>query len=73
MFRDQPLWPEDLPGFKEVSLAYFKAMDELTQKMLRIYAVALEQAPEFFAPTFKWPWSVLRLTHYPKREYAKNE
>ena len=73
MFRDQQQWPEDLPGFKEVTLAYISAMDELTQKMLRIYAVALEQDPEFFAPAFKWPWSVLRYSHYPKRDYAKNE
>jgi isopenicillin N synthase-like dioxygenase len=73
MFRDQPQWPENLPGFKEVSLAYIAALDDLTQKMLRIYAAALEQDLDFFAPAFKWPWSVLRYTHYPKREYAKNE
>jgi isopenicillin N synthase-like dioxygenase len=73
LFRDQPQWPEDLPGFKEISLAYFTAMDDLTQKMLRVYAVALEQDPAFFAPAFQWPWSVLRYTHYPRREYAKNE
>jgi isopenicillin N synthase-like dioxygenase len=48
-------------------------MDDLTQKMLRVYSVALEQDPAFFAPAFQWPWSVLRYTHYPRREYAKNE
>jgi isopenicillin N synthase-like dioxygenase len=73
MFRDQPQWPENLPGFKEVSLAYIAAMDDLTQKMLRIYAAALEQELDFFAPAFKSPWSVLRYSHYPKREYAQNE
>lgn len=73
MFRDQPDWPRNLPGFKEVALAYIAAMDDLTQKMLPLYAVALEQDPNFFAPAFQSPWSVLRYSHYPKHEYAKNE
>jgi len=73
MFRDSPLWPEKLPGFKEISLAYIKAMDELSDKMLKLYAAALGQDLDFFAPAFKFPWSVLRYSHYPKREYAKNE
>ncbi len=73
MFRDSPAWPENLPGFKEISLAYIKALDELSDKLLVLYAVALGQEPDFFAPAFKFPWSVLRYTHYPKREYARNE
>jgi isopenicillin N synthase-like dioxygenase len=53
MFRDQPQWPENLPGFKEVSLAYIKGMDELTQQLLKVYALSLDQDPEFFSPAFQ--------------------
>lgn len=73
MFRDSPHWPEHLPGFKETSLAYIKALDNLSEKLLVVYAVALEQDPDFFSPGFKFPWSSLRYSHYPNREYAKNE
>lgn len=73
IFRDSRAWPEALPGFKEISMAYFAAMDDLTQKMLPLYAVALQQAPDFFTSAFKEPWADLRYTHYPSREYAKNE
>ena len=73
LFRDTSKWPENLPGFKEVSLAYFKALDDLSYKMLTLYAVALEQEPDFFVPAFKFPWTTLRYSHYPPREYAKNE
>ncbi len=73
MFRDSPGWPENLPGFKEVSLAYIQAMDNLADKMLPVYAVALEQKPDFFAPAFKFPWSVLRYSHYPNTTYSENE
>jgi isopenicillin N synthase-like dioxygenase len=73
IFRDSLRWPENLPGFKEVAMAYFYALEDLSLKMLPLYAVALEQAPDFFAPAFTAPWAGLRLSHYPKREYAKNE
>jgi len=69
----QPVWPDDLPGFKDVTLAYTKALDDLTRKMLPLYAVALEQEPDFFDPAFEAPWSILRYAHYPKCDYAPNE
>lgn len=73
IFRDSPAWPEKLPGFREVAMAYYMALDELSKKMLPIYAVALDQDPDFFTPAFQSPWAALRLTHYPKHDYVKNE
>ncbi len=74
IFRDSVRWPENLPGFREGAMAYFWALENLSLKMLPLYAVALEQKPDFFEPAFKEPWSGLRLSHYPVREqYAEKE
>src|SRR3546814_18730608 len=46
-FRAPNKWPNDLPGFREVLVAYMSRMDKLGQKLLPIYEAALGQAPDF--------------------------
>src|SRR3546814_15771457 len=37
-FRAPNKWPNDLPGFREVLVAYMSRMEKLGQKLLPIYA-----------------------------------
>ncbi|SEW23495.1 Isopenicillin N synthase [Cognatiyoonia koreensis] len=64
-FCYQPtLWP-DLPGFRPAWEAYYAAMEDLATRVMRVFAVALGKAPDFFAPYIGEPISALRALHYP--------
>lgn len=66
-------WPADLPGFREVALRYYDAMDALAQRMLPLYAVALDLPPGYFDPYCDRPLTNLRFTHYPPAQYGANQ
>ena len=57
--------PQDLPGFRDVTLAYYDAMDTLTQALLPLYARALDLPADYFSVRCDAPLTGLRLTHYP--------
>ena len=64
-FRSPNRWPSDLPGFREVIVDYCETIEQLVQKMVRLYARALDLPAEFFDHPFKEPQYKLRMTHYP--------
>lgn len=66
-------WPADLPGFREVALRYYDAMDALAQAMLPLYAAALDLPAGYFGPLCDRPLTNLRFTHYPPACYGANE
>jgi isopenicillin N synthase-like dioxygenase len=66
-------WPAKLPGFREATLRYYDAMDELAQKLLPLYALALGLPADYFAQKCDKPLSSLRLTHYPPVAYGANQ
>ena len=67
-------WPDALPGFKEAALAYYDAMDGLSQKLLPLYARALELPADYFSSRCDKALSGLRLTHYPPFDaYGENQ
>jgi isopenicillin N synthase-like dioxygenase len=67
-------WPKDLPGFREAVLAYYDAMDDLSQKLLPLYARALDLPVGYFTQRCHSPLTGLRLTHYPPvAAYAENQ
>jgi isopenicillin N synthase-like dioxygenase len=67
-------WPQNLPGFKEASLAYYDAMDALTRTLLPLYARALNLPTDYFDTRCNAPLTGLRLTHYPPvPAYAENQ
>lgn len=73
-FRGLNQWPADLPGFRDTALAYMSAMEALGQKLVRIYAVALDLPVDYFDAMFARPNMIQRFTHYPPRpEYRENE
>ena len=64
-FRSANRWPSDLPGFRDVIVDYCEAMERLVQKIVRLYARALDLPAEYFDGPFKEPQYKLRMTHYP--------
>src|SRR3546814_19246096 len=64
-FRAPNKWPNDLPGFREVLVAYMSRMEKLGQKLLPIYAAALGKAPDFFNDKFDRADISSRFGHYP--------
>ncbi len=64
-FRSANRWPSVLPGFRDVIVDYCDTMERLVQKMVRLYARALDLPAEYFDQPFKEPQYKLRMTHYP--------
>src|SRR5262245_23883746 len=48
-------WPEVLPGFREMALAYMQAMETLCRRLVPIYATALDLPPETFDGPYAEP------------------
>src|SRR5437762_10958947 len=58
-------WPAGLPGFRDTMLEYFRTLEALAQKLLPVYALALDLPREYFPPLFHGAHINLRLSHYP--------
>jgi isopenicillin N synthase-like dioxygenase len=73
-FRSLNRWPADLPGFREVVVAYCDMLERLVRKLVRLYARALELPADYFDEPFAEPQYKLRMTHYPPQvETAEDE
>src|SRR5580704_14280062 len=58
-------WPEDMPEFRAAMVAYYTAMEAMTQRLVPAVAAALDLPPDYFAAAFADPRCTLRLIHYP--------
>jgi isopenicillin N synthase-like dioxygenase len=58
-------WPDALPGFRETTLAYMRALERLCQRLVPIYAVALDMPADTFDAAYTEPHIILRMSHYP--------
>ena len=73
-FKGLNQWPANLPGFREVIVAYCRAVEDLALSLLPIYEVALALPRGWFAPHFVDAQYALRMSHYPPVEaYGDNE
>lgn len=54
-FRSANQWPADLPGFRDIVVDYCDTMERLVQKLVRLYARALNLPAEYFDHPFKEP------------------
>jgi isopenicillin N synthase-like dioxygenase len=63
-------WPENLPGYRQALLAYFEALDGLTQHLLPLFSIALGMGPRYLTdhPAFNPPNPTLRLLEYPSQD-----
>ncbi len=60
------IWPEAPAGFRPAWEAYYRAMEDLARRIMRVFAVALDLDEAFFEPTIDRPISALRALNYPE-------
>ena len=62
------VWPDNLPGFKEVVLEYQAAVENLGKQFLPLWSTSLKLPLDFFEPMFEVPHVTLSLLHYPPQK-----
>lgn len=59
-------WPANLPGFRDNVWEYMQALEALCQKLVKLYALALDLPETFFDSSFAKPHMILRMSRYPQ-------
>jgi isopenicillin N synthase-like dioxygenase len=62
------IWPAEPAGFRDAWIGYYRAMEDLAARVMRVFAVALELPEDFFAGFIDAPISALRALNYPAPE-----
>ncbi len=76
LYRSKNIWPSELllPGFRSSVIAYCHAMENLCQRMLPIYAIALNLPSNYFDESFAEATYSFRMSRYPPAEFGdKNQ
>ena len=72
--RGQNQWPDDLPGFREGVMAYFRELNALGQRLLAPFPGALGLPPDALDEDFADENNAnLRLLHYPPTKLVDND
>jgi isopenicillin N synthase-like dioxygenase len=58
-------WPADLPGWRDTLIGYYDRMEQLTERLLRAFALALDIPENYFIGFYKKPLTQINLLHYP--------
>jgi len=61
------LWPAHPPEFRAVWTEYYRAMETLAARIMRIFALALGLRADFFGPATDRHISGIRANHYPEQ------
>src|SRR5262249_61774588 len=72
-FRSANQWPESLPGFREPLVEYCDALERLAQRLVRVYARALDLPAIYFDAPFTDLQYKLRATHYPPQRRGSDD
>jgi isopenicillin N synthase-like dioxygenase len=72
-FRSANQWPAALPGYRDTLVAYCDALERLVQKLVRVYAHALDLPAAYFDTAFGELQYKLRATHYPSQPAAPDD
>lgn len=63
--RDNNIWPSELPEFRSVYEALFRALDDTGRIMLQALTIPLDLEKDYFTRMTERGSSILRLLHYP--------
>jgi isopenicillin N synthase-like dioxygenase len=67
--RGRNQWPEGHAGMRAAMVAYFKALEELGERLLPVLARAIDMPAEHFGPFFRNEAHInLRFLHYPPQD-----
>jgi isopenicillin N synthase-like dioxygenase len=58
-------WPSGRPAFRAALEAYYAAMLACGADLMRVVAVSLDLAPDFFAPHYRKPLQRTQIVYYP--------
>lgn len=61
----QNLWPPNLVAARAAVQDYWAAVEQMTEQLLRVFALALGKAEGFFLPHFVQPLTGMTILHYP--------
>lgn len=64
-FYGTNIWPATPPSFRAAFGAYYEAMEDLGQRLMRLFAVALDLPDDYFAAHHSHHISALRALNYP--------
>ena len=64
------IWPEGPEGFAKAWKAYYRAMEDLAARIMRVFAVGLQLDEHFFDAAIDAPISALRALNYPEQTVA---
>jgi isopenicillin N synthase-like dioxygenase len=67
------LWPDQLPGFRELMTDYSIALRMLARRLFAAFALALELPEDYFVPMSNRPMALVRILHYPSQPGPFNE
>ena len=71
--RGQNQWPEGEPGLRDDMMAYFHAMGAMCDRVLPVFAVALDMPADCFRPFFAGEGHAnMRFLYYPPQDAAED-
>jgi isopenicillin N synthase-like dioxygenase len=62
------LWPDGMPQFREAVSQYWRAMETLSSRLTRIFALALDLDEDFFITRSDRHVSNMRINYYPAQQ-----
>jgi isopenicillin N synthase-like dioxygenase len=66
----ETIWPEAPVGFRPAWQNYYRAMEDLAARIMKMFAVALSLPDDYFASFIDHPISALRALNYPEQTVA---
>ncbi len=64
------IWPPTPPEFREAMVKYYRAMEHLSDDVMRVFALALGLDETYFQPVVDRHTSAFRVIHYPEQKAA---
>lgn len=64
------IWPKEPAGFEPAWSAYYRALGALAERIMRVFAVALNLSENFFDSAIGHPISAVRALNYPSQTVA---